>query len=70
MLADNSRLIVTLVYVADTICAQQSRGFNLTAMTQKLEVAQIADVGLQMEVIERAQANLENLIGTAMSVLT
>src|SRR5258706_6469916 len=68
LLADSSRLIVTLVYVADTICAQQSRGFNLTAMTQKLESAQIDDVGLQMEVIERAQANLENLIGTAMSV--
>src|SRR5947209_739606 len=65
-LADSTRLIVTLVYVADTICAQQGRGFNLTALGQKFEAAQIEDVGLQLEVIERAQNNLEGLIGTAM----
>src|SRR3712207_633246 len=35
-LSDQSRLLVTLVYAADTICCASPHGFNLTALHQKL----------------------------------
>src|SRR4051812_42567504 len=34
-LPDQHRLLVTLVFVADTICCQSKHGFNLTALHQK-----------------------------------
>src|SRR5215213_5750346 len=36
-LADQNRLLVTLVYAADTICCQSKHGFNLTGLGQKLD---------------------------------
>ena len=44
-LADQNRLLVTVVYAADTICCQSKHGFNLTALNQKLDEAGLADIG-------------------------
>lgn len=68
-LADSSRVLVTLVYAADTICAQQKRGFNLTASQQKLDQSVLEEAGISPAVIERTQANLEDLIANAASIL-
>ena len=61
-LADDNRLLVTLVCAADTICAQGGHGFPLTAIHQKFEELGINDVGLDMDTIERTRANLPALI--------
>src|SRR3954469_23992597 len=43
-LCDQNRLLVGLVYVADTICCASPHGFNLTALQQKLDNAGLADL--------------------------
>ena len=64
---DQSRLLQTLVYVADTICAQQKRGFNLTALYQQLDPVALEAAGVSMAVIENTQKNLDALIESATS---
>jgi HD-like signal output (HDOD) protein len=63
------RLLVALVYVADTICAQANHGFNLTAINQKLELAGLTDIQLDHALIERTRTNLPNLVSSASSFL-
>ena len=62
----NDRLLVSVVYIADTIVAQKNHGFNLTALHQKLD-----DAGLEMPVdpllIERVKHTLPNLLASAAS---
>jgi HD-like signal output (HDOD) protein len=68
-LADEHRLLVTLVYVADTICCQQGRGFNLTARHQTLETAALDQISLDRAIIDRVQAGLDSLVSEAASLL-
>ncbi len=68
-LSDNNRLLVTLVYVADTICCQAGRGFNLTALQQKLDDADLAGVKLDMLLVERTRQNLPELLDGAASLM-
>jgi HD-like signal output (HDOD) protein len=68
-LADNNRLLVTLVFVADTLCCQQKRGFNLTALKQKMEDGGILDVKLDTILIEQTAAKMDELVSSATSVL-
>jgi HD-like signal output (HDOD) protein len=60
-----NRLLVTLVYVADTICCTAGQGFNLTALSQKLEDAGLSEIGLDMSVVEHTRTNLGTLVSTA-----
>lgn len=69
VLADQSRLLVTLVYVADTLCAQKHKGFNLTAATQVLDPAVLETAGVTDAVLEKTQVNLDALIDVATSTL-
>jgi HD-like signal output (HDOD) protein len=68
-LSDNHRLLVTLVYVADTLCCQQSRGFNLTALRQKIEDGGLADVHLDPMLIVQTAGKLDEMVSAATSVL-
>jgi HD-like signal output (HDOD) protein len=68
-LSDNSRLLVTLVFVADTLCCQQNRGFNLTALKQKMEDGGILDVNLDPSLIQQTAAKMDDLVGSATAVL-
>jgi HD-like signal output (HDOD) protein len=68
-LSDNNRLLVTLVFVADTLCCQQSRGFNLTALRQKMEDGGILDVHLDPVLIQQTAARLDELVSSATAVL-
>src|SRR5436305_10465635 len=56
-LADDNRLLVTLVHVADTICCQRNHGFNLTALHQKIEDAGLAQIGLDLATVESVGNN-------------
>jgi HD-like signal output (HDOD) protein len=67
---DASRLIVGLVYAADTICCQSKHGFNLTAVSQRLEAAGLADLKIDMAVVERTAANLDGMMDAAGMLLT
>jgi HD-like signal output (HDOD) protein len=68
-LADSNRLLVTLVFVADTICCQSKHGFNLTALGQKLDGAGLAEINLDPAIIERTAAGLDDLVTTASNML-
>lgn len=68
-MADQSRMLETIVYIADTLCAQQSKGFNLTAKTQTLDPAVLDTAAVPMAVIEKIQANLDQLIDSATMAL-
>jgi HD-like signal output (HDOD) protein len=68
VLADNNRLLVTLVYVADTICCQSKHGFNLTAMHQSLDDAGLAEIQLDRELITRTAANLDEIVNAASAL--
>jgi HD-like signal output (HDOD) protein len=66
---EQNRLLVTLVYAADTICCQSSHGFNLTAMHQKLDAAHLSDVKLDPVLVERTASKLTDLVSVASSLL-
>ncbi|QOV91763.1 HDOD domain-containing protein [Humisphaera borealis] len=68
-LGGQSRLLVSVVYAADTICCQSKHGFNLTAINQKLDSAGLDDVKIDRALIERTAANLDELVEVASSVL-
>ena len=68
-LGEGNRLLVTLVYVADTICCQSTHGFNLTAMHQRLDELELRDVQLDPTLIARTAANLDELVKVASTLL-
>jgi len=68
-LSDNNRMLVTLVYIADTMCCKQNRGFNLTALKQKYEDAGIIDMQIDSRLIEQTAGKLDELVSSATAVL-
>ncbi|MDB5294836.1 MAG: hypothetical protein JWO31_819 [Phycisphaerales bacterium] len=68
-LGDQSRVLVSLVYAADTICCQSKHGLNLTALTQKLDAAELEGLKLEKAMIERTTANLDGLVEAAATLL-
>ena len=68
-LSDNNRMLVTLVYIADTMCCKQNRGFNLTAVRQRYEDAGIIDLQIDSRLIEQTAGKLDELVSSATSVL-
>jgi HD-like signal output (HDOD) protein len=68
-LADGLGTLVSLVHVADTICSKQKRGFPLTAATQTVDPKSIAAAGINEAVLQHVQERLDELVGSAVSVL-
>jgi len=66
---DDNRLLVALVFAADTLVAQANHGFNLTALHQKLDEANLADLSLDPALIERTRQNLTTLVGSASAMM-
>jgi HD-like signal output (HDOD) protein len=64
-LGDETAMLVTLVYVADTLCCKAALGFNLTAITQELDMAALAQIGLDAPVIEKVASNLATTVANA-----
>jgi HD-like signal output (HDOD) protein len=67
-LAVDTRLLVTLVTVADTICAQQKHGFNLTALNQRLEEVGLDEVKLEGDAVQRVAGRLGDLVKSSAGV--
>lgn len=65
-LADN-RLLVGLVYVADTLCCQGAHGFNLTAAHQQLDQAGLIDLNIDAALIQATREKLGTIISSAAS---
>jgi HD-like signal output (HDOD) protein len=68
-LSEQNRMLVTLVFVADTICCRSKHGFNLTALGQKLDAAELGDMKIDAAVIERTASNLDELVKVASDML-
>jgi HD-like signal output (HDOD) protein len=68
-LSDNHRMLVTLVYVADTLCCQAGKGFNLTALRQKLDDAELGGVNIDLLLIEHTRTNLATILETAAAMM-
>ncbi|HEY8667124.1 MAG TPA: HDOD domain-containing protein [Tepidisphaeraceae bacterium] len=68
-LADEHRMLVTLVYVADTLCCQGNKGFNLTALHQSIDAAGIGQIQLDNSLITQTAAKLDDLIAGASDLL-
>jgi HD-like signal output (HDOD) protein len=64
-LADQNRLLVTLVYIADTICCQSKHGFNLTALNQGLDTAGLAELNIDPALAHMVAAKLDDLVTAA-----
>lgn len=68
-LSDSSRLLVSLVYIADTLCCQAGVGFSLTARHQDLNVL-TSEPRPDASMIERVRNDLPNILADSASVFT
>jgi putative nucleotidyltransferase with HDIG domain len=68
-LPEDGRLLVTLVYVADTICCQGNHGFNLTALHQNLDQADLAQIQLDQALIAHVIEKLPELLSATANLL-
>jgi len=68
-LADDARLLPTLVFAADTICCQQNQGFNLTALNQKIEDANLPQLGIAQNTIDHVRTALPELVKIGSTLL-
>jgi HD-like signal output (HDOD) protein len=63
--AEETRMSVTLVYVADTLCCRLKQGFNLTALHQKLDEALLVWAGIDGAVLADVEGNLAASVAEA-----
>ncbi len=68
-LGEDSRALVSIVYIADTICCEGNHGFNRTAFGQSLDRVNLSDLNLTGEAVERVRKNIPALIDGASSLL-
>ncbi len=66
--ADN-RMLVSLVYFADTITCQAGLGFSLTAMTQSIDPADLKELKIDPQWIESTTTRLPELMAAATALL-
>lgn len=64
----DTRALVSLVYVADTLCCKLAKGFNLTAIGQELDPAVLASAGIDDSAIAQVSAALPDNVAGAVSV--
>ena len=70
LLSDKNRMLVTLVYVADTICCHQKKGFNLTALHQKVEAGGAFEMGIDPILVEVVTKRMDDIVSSATAVLS
>lgn len=68
-LADQSRHLVMLVHVADTLCCQSKHGFNLTALHQTLSDDRLTEMRLDPMVVAYTKGRLDELVAEAAQLL-
>jgi HD-like signal output (HDOD) protein len=62
------RALVGIIYTADTICCQEAKGFNLTALRQNLDDFDLGDSACDEDLIARIRAKLPALLDSASSI--
>jgi HD-like signal output (HDOD) protein len=67
-LPEEYRLLVGIIYVADTICCQEGQGFNLTALRQNLDDHNLGDGAPDEATIADIRAKLPALLDSAGSI--
>jgi HD-like signal output (HDOD) protein len=69
-LAEDSRMLPTMVYVADVLCCHERIGFHLTAEGQPLDDTMLGSVGLTEQDFQTVRAELPEQIEAAEAMLT
>lgn len=69
-LGEQNRLLVNVVHVADTLCAQAKRGFSLTACLQTLDPADLAKYQIEPAYVESTASRLGELTSVASNVFS
>jgi putative nucleotidyltransferase with HDIG domain len=64
-LADQSRQLVAIVHVADTLCCQSKHGMNLTAAGQTVSNERLAELRIDPNAVSQTQSRLDQLVGEA-----
>jgi HD-like signal output (HDOD) protein len=67
-LTEGDPTFVNVIHVADTICCQSAKGFNLTARSQTIDPAALSKLPLHENGLEEVKASLADKISGAMSV--
>jgi putative nucleotidyltransferase with HDIG domain len=65
---DDNRLLVALVYVADTLVCQQGHGFNLTALHQAIQQPQVGELPVDEGLLSRVGDMLPHLIAGSATI--
>jgi HD-like signal output (HDOD) protein len=68
-LIEQNRMLVNVVYVADTICCHSTHGFNLTATTQQLDPADLERFQIDPAFVERTTSRMDELMSVASNVM-
>ena len=66
--SEDHRLLVTLVYVADTLCCTSASGFNLTGFRQNFDDSHFGNTGIDILLIEAVRKQLPTLIQNSASI--
>jgi HD-like signal output (HDOD) protein len=69
-LANENRLLVTLVAVADTLCCAENKGFNLTALNQKLDDTGMHDLGIDLIIVEHVRKQIPALVSNSAAIFS
>ena len=64
----SDRTLVGLVHVADTLCAQTGKGFNLTAYRQSIDANLLVELGLDSAALEQFKATIPALVSDAAAL--
>ncbi len=68
-LAEDNRLLPSLVYLADTLCCKERIGFPLTAENQAIDEAMLDSVGLTQADVEHVREELSQQMEAAEATL-
>ena len=69
MLAEQNRMLVNVVHVADTICCHSKHGFNLTGYTQQNTPEDLTRFGIHPDFVANTTDRLDELLSVASNVL-
>jgi putative nucleotidyltransferase with HDIG domain len=68
-LSDQSRQLVAIVHVADTLCCRSKHGMNLTAVHQTLTDGLLADLRIDPGAVAQTSERLDQLVSEASAML-
>lgn len=67
-LADNNRTLVRLVHVADVLCCQAGKGFNLTAANQQPDPDALAELKLDTVTLDSIRSHIDGWLQNASNL--